>query len=113
MRRSDGVCRVNAVAVTKIVIEGEDSIAAQAAMVGVQEGTSVTFGSMVAKSGWPEEVTELASQLREAVEEHFAERLFEEEYYDGTDLDSDRGERIPTGLVEPDLGDAEGGEEQL
>jgi hypothetical protein len=113
VRKSDGVCRINAVAVTKIVIEGED-IAAQAAQLGEagDPPTQMTFGNMVAKTGWPEEVTELASQLREAIEDHFAQVLFEEDYYDG-DHSSDRGDEIPAGLVQFGLGAADDGAEQL
>ena len=112
MRKSDGACRIDAVAVTKIVIEGEGSVAASAVLVGEVEGASMTFGNTVAKSGWPEEVAELASQLREAIEDHLAQVLFEEESY-GDDRAPDRRDAVPAGLVESGLGTTDDGTEQL
>ena len=106
MRKSDGVCRVSAISVTKIVLEG-DEIAAQALLLGKAKDNPnpMTFGNTVAKAGWPKEVTDLASQLREAMEDHFAQVLFEEEY-DGNSY-ADGRSSIPAGLVQFGLGTPE------
>jgi len=113
MRESDGACRIDAVAATKIVIEGGgSSIGVQAALLGKMGKDTMTFGNTVVRTGWPEEVTELTSQLCEAIEEHIAQVLFEEDYNDG-DHSSNRGNSIPAGLVQSGLVTSDDGTEQL
>lgn len=113
MRESDGACRIDAVAVTKIVIEGgSSSIGVQAALLGKVGDATMTFGNTVVKTGWPEEVAELTSQLCEAIEDHLAQVLFEEDY-NVRNHSSDRGDSVPAGLVESGLDAANDETEQL
>lgn len=117
MRTAEGPCRVDGVAVTKVVIEssvtGEKEIGASLALVGKVEGAVLSFGQgPPIRSGWPDEVIEAADALIEAMEEHLVGMVFEEDE-DGDSTVSTRTGSLPPGLIGPELGTDEEGVEQL
>lgn len=117
MREAEGPCRIDGVAVTKVVIEssvtGEKEIGASVSLVGKVEGVFLSFGQgPPIRSGWPDEVIKAADDLIEAMEDHLVGMVFEEDE-DGDSTIPTRTRSLPPGLIGPELGTDEEGVEQL
>ena len=117
MREAEGPCRIDGVAVTKVVVEcavtGEKEIGASLALIGTVDKVVLSFGQAPpVRSGWPEEVVEAADALIEAMEEHLVGMVFEEDEGGDSTIHA-RTSSLPPGLIGPELGTDEEGVEQL
>lgn len=125
MKRASSEGRINAVLAAKITIEiplsspdgnTTPSISTHLALLhdpGKESGPPVMMGRETLVTTWPDNVKKLATELRDAIENHLLNVYFTNE---GKAQDGDRGDYpidIPKGLGGSGLGPSEDEPEQL